>query len=359
MHYTKQLVFSSILALTLGAAVTLPAPALAAATDPSSYHEELAVEEMFRLYNPYTGEHFYTASAEERDTIVAVGWRYEGVGWLAPTESSTPVYRLYNRYVKGGDHHYTTDRDEYEHLVDVGWSGEGVKWYSDDEGAVPILRQYNPYATTGTHNFTRDVDEHNNLLSVGWSGEGVAWHGTYRRSPIECEDIYETVTVVDKEAWTEVVGTHTEQREVPVEKSRQEWVDEETQYTLNVRFRGYVGNSYLIKNGSYTAWSEEDARAMARRDNRELYDPDGNPIPGVLETWSTKLIPGYWKTITWTEYEVEEYEVEDVVEHPAETHEEERLTSAIYTCTDGNSYSDPAAAIEHQRELDRQSALTM
>lgn len=307
MHCTKQLVFSSILTLTLGAAVALPAPALAAATDPSSYHEELAVEEMFRLYNPYTGEHFYTASAEERDTIVAVGWRYEGVGWLAPTESSTPVYRLYNRYVKGGDHHYTTDRDEYEHLV-----------------------------------------------SVGWSGEGVAWHGTYRRSPIEREDIYETVTVVDKEAWTEVVGTHTEQREVPVEKSRQEWVDEATQYTLNVRFRGYVGNSYLITSGSYTAWSEEDARAMARSDNRELYDTAGNPIPGVLETWSTKLIPGYWKTITWTEYEVE-----DVVEHPAETHEEERLASTIYTCTDSTTHSDPAAAIEHQRELDRQSALTL
>ncbi|MFR0591640.1 leucine-rich repeat domain-containing protein, partial [Bifidobacterium thermophilum] len=61
---------------------------------------------MFRLYNKYTGEHFYTSSSVERDSLVKVGWRSEGTGWVAPV-SGKPVYRLYNPYVPGGDHHYT------------------------------------------------------------------------------------------------------------------------------------------------------------------------------------------------------------------------------------------------------------
>ena len=85
--------------------------------------------EMHRLYNRWTGEHFYTASAGERDGLVKVGWTYEGVGWVAPSVSNTPVYRLFNPYAAGGDHHYTTDEAEYEYLQSVGWRGEGIGWY--------------------------------------------------------------------------------------------------------------------------------------------------------------------------------------------------------------------------------------
>ena len=59
---------------------------------------------MYRLYNPNSGEHFYTADVSERDAVAAAGWSYEGEGWTAPTVSSTPVYRLYS----GTDHHYCT-----------------------------------------------------------------------------------------------------------------------------------------------------------------------------------------------------------------------------------------------------------
>ena len=103
---------------------------------------------MHRLYNPYTGEHFYTADTAERDHLTGLGWRYEGVGWKAPAKSSTPVYRLYNGHVRGGDHHYTTSASERDHLVSVGWTYEGVGWYSDDARGVPLYRQYNPYART-------------------------------------------------------------------------------------------------------------------------------------------------------------------------------------------------------------------
>ena len=138
---------------------------------------------MYRLYNPYTGEHFYTSSAFERDSLVSVGWESEGEGWVAPS-AGAPVYRLYNPYVEGGDHHYTLSVVERDSLVEAGWEYEGVGWYSaSDEdgnaikGAVPIYRQYNPYATTGTHNYTTSEVERDSLVAAGWNDEGIAWYG--------------------------------------------------------------------------------------------------------------------------------------------------------------------------------------
>ncbi len=138
---------------------------------------EVKTQEMYRLYNPNSGEHFYTASAEERDGVVEAGWQYEGVGWLAPVTSSTPVFRLYS----GTDHHYTTSEKERGWLVGLGWKYEGIGWYSDDAQGVPLYRQYNPnaYALTmaGSHNYTIDKDENDLLVSLGWQEEGIGWYG--------------------------------------------------------------------------------------------------------------------------------------------------------------------------------------
>lgn len=38
---------------------------------------------MYRLYNPNSGEHFYTGSSAERKNLVMVGWLYEGIGWYS------------------------------------------------------------------------------------------------------------------------------------------------------------------------------------------------------------------------------------------------------------------------------------
>lgn len=129
---------------------------------------------MFRLYNPNSGEHFYTASEYERDSVVKAGWDYEGVGWIAPDEGD-PVYRLYNP--NAGDHHYTTSAFERDSLVRAGWDYEGIGWYSaDKENGVPLLREYNPNAATGTHNYTVSQFEHDYLVSIGWNDEGIAWY---------------------------------------------------------------------------------------------------------------------------------------------------------------------------------------
>lgn len=39
--------------------------------------------EMHRLYNPNSGEHFYTRTHSERDHLVDIGWQYEGIGWYS------------------------------------------------------------------------------------------------------------------------------------------------------------------------------------------------------------------------------------------------------------------------------------
>ncbi|MGK0607267.1 GH25 family lysozyme [Enterococcus gilvus] len=129
---------------------------------------------MYRLYNPNSGEHFYTQNASERDKVKRAGWRYEGVGWKAPTGGS-PVYRLYNP--NAGDHFYTLNSYERDNLKRKGWRYEGIGWYSDAKKAVPLYRAYNPNARAGSHNYTINYNEEKNLIAHGWRNEGIAWYG--------------------------------------------------------------------------------------------------------------------------------------------------------------------------------------
>ena len=130
---------------------------------------------MFRLYNPNSGEHFYTGNQSERDHLVSVGWKYEGVAWDAPT-SGTPVYRLYNP--NAGDHHYTGSEAEKNNLVKLGWKYEGVAWYSAPSTGKPQYRLYNPNSTgAGGHFYTGSTKERDDLVKLGWNYEGIGWYG--------------------------------------------------------------------------------------------------------------------------------------------------------------------------------------
>ena len=129
---------------------------------------------MYRLYNPYTGEHLYTSGYEEACQAVRQEWLYEGIGWIAPTSSDDPVFRLYNPF--SGDHHYTRSIAERDALTPLGWVYEGIGWYSAD-GGVPIYRQFNPYEAIGAHNYTTSLEEDYFLESIGWVSEGIAWYG--------------------------------------------------------------------------------------------------------------------------------------------------------------------------------------
>lgn len=141
----------------------------------SSSVDKVTSVSMHRLYNPNSGEHFYTKEAAEKNHLVSLGWQAEGVGWTAPSTSTQPVYRLYNP--NAGDHHYTMNAAEQKHLISLGWKDEGIGWYSDEAKTIPLYREYNPNAKAGSHNYTTSQAEHNHLISVGWNDEGIAWYG--------------------------------------------------------------------------------------------------------------------------------------------------------------------------------------
>lgn len=143
--------------------------------DSNDSNEDVRSVGMHRLYNPNSGEHFYTAQDREKDALVKAGWRYEDYAWYAPQTSDRPVYRLYN--ANAGDHHYTFNTQERNYLIKAGWKDEGIGWYSAGPDGVQVLRQYNPNAKTGAHNFTTNALENNFLVQHGWQGEGVAWFG--------------------------------------------------------------------------------------------------------------------------------------------------------------------------------------
>ncbi len=148
---------------------------------------------MLRLYNPNSGEHFYTSKYGEKDLLVEAGWRFEGIGFYAPDDSVAlsnlkAIYRLYN----GTDHHYAT-AGEAELLAEYGWTNEGLAFYSDEtvdptrrdqaflwgdtDNQVAMYRLYNPNATVGQHHYTSSRGERDLLQSAGWTLEGVGFYG--------------------------------------------------------------------------------------------------------------------------------------------------------------------------------------
>lgn len=155
-------------------AIVLIASLLCLVALPQEASAETQTVSVYRLYNPYSGEHFYTTDTSERDGLVQKGWNYEGLAWKGPTASESPVYRLYSR--TQGDHHYTTNPEERDNLVNnYQWNDEGVAFYADDASSVNVYRAYNPNAWQGQHHFTTSKSEYDYLVSVGWTGEGIAY----------------------------------------------------------------------------------------------------------------------------------------------------------------------------------------
>lgn len=130
--------------------------------------------DMFRMYDPNSGEHFYTGSTEERDNLVAVGWNYEGVGFTFPLTTGDPVYRLFDPVT--GEHLYTMDEVEKATLMAQGWNYEGIAFNSAYDVEVPQYRLHNPNATRGAYHFTASQKEADYLMSLGWEYQGIGWY---------------------------------------------------------------------------------------------------------------------------------------------------------------------------------------
>lgn len=136
---------------------------------------------IYRLYNPNSGEHLFTAKKSEYDKLEKVGWHKEGITFDAyysenAPEDAKPLYRVYNpNGLNGlGDHHYTTKLSEVLKLVKMGWSldnNEKPIFYVC--GDIPVYRAYN--INTGAHHYTPKLSELNKLVDSGWVNENIGW----------------------------------------------------------------------------------------------------------------------------------------------------------------------------------------
>lgn len=163
---------------------------------------EVKLIDVVRLYNPWTGEHLFSADQAEVAAREKDGWKNEGTFWKAyahvgdwqakfanSQKFGTAVYRLYN--ANNGEHLYTTSHEEYNNLKSIGWTGEGISFYSvkmNQDGTAPALnggdpdavnkaaqgvyRAFNKYVTVGTHNFG-GYEENATMLANGWLPDNV------------------------------------------------------------------------------------------------------------------------------------------------------------------------------------------
>ncbi len=174
MRFLKKIILGSLLFISS----LLLSFAISDTADAADSHGAVR---MYRLYNPNSGEHFFTGNVSEKNNLVAIGWNYEDVAWYAPGYSFVPVYRLYNP--NNGDHHYTMNADERAFLIGIGWSDEGIGWYSSETEAVPLFRLYNPNAQgAGAHHYTIREEERDILDEIGWNPEGKGWYGMEEES---------------------------------------------------------------------------------------------------------------------------------------------------------------------------------
>ena len=140
--------------------------------------ETRQVTHMFRMYNPNTGEHFYTGSEVERENLVAVGWKYEGVGFTFPANTGAPVHRLFQPST--GEHLYTMSEEEKDMLMADGWNYEGIAFNSAYNTEAVQHRLHNPNATVGAYHFTFSEEEMQNLINAGWEYQGIGWYSCWK-----------------------------------------------------------------------------------------------------------------------------------------------------------------------------------
>jgi hypothetical protein len=125
---------------------------------------------VYRFYNKAAGTHFYTASPDERDAVMAKWptiFNFDGLSYAYDTTKATqPLYRFYNK--KNGGHFYTASADEANHVLatwpDV-FTFDGPA-YNVSTGPVPgltVFRFYNK--KNGSHFFTASAEERDIVMS--------------------------------------------------------------------------------------------------------------------------------------------------------------------------------------------------
>lgn len=156
------------------------------ATSPDSEEDGDIPAIVWRFYNRVTGDHFYGYGDEAISLLKDIQspenlhndnylWAVEDDWYVPPT--GDPVYRVYN--ANSGEHFYTASPNEREALKAAGWKDEGFAFYSNTPDKDPVYRLFNPKATNaGSHLFTRSMEEVESLTRLGWKNEGIVWYVT-------------------------------------------------------------------------------------------------------------------------------------------------------------------------------------
>ncbi|MBM3485440.1 MAG: hypothetical protein FJX67_02235 [Alphaproteobacteria bacterium] len=144
---------------------------------------DLETNPVFRFYNTETGVHFYTASAAERDNVIATldSFQFEGTGFGVPAGNQAPtatVFRFYNTAT--GTHFYTISPAERDNVIatlpQYNFEGPAFSAYTAPvPGSVPLYRFYN--GETGAHFYTAGLLETNAVSETlpQFRFEGLAW----------------------------------------------------------------------------------------------------------------------------------------------------------------------------------------
>lgn len=136
---------------------------------------------IYRVYNPNSGEHLHTMNGNEKDFLVRLGWRYEGIS-MRVLGSGRELFRIYNP--NSGEHFFTLNGAERDRLKSLGWRYEGIAWHTPWTG-MPMYRVYNPNTQgAGAHHYTMDANERDFLTRAGWRYEGISWHTLGGAQPI-------------------------------------------------------------------------------------------------------------------------------------------------------------------------------
>ena len=112
-------------------------------------NEAEGATDIYRLFNPTTGKHFFTANKQEADTAAGAGYSMEGVAGEAYTTArpgTTAIERYYNPAM--GAHLYTSSPQEQETLPGLGYTREGTAFYAPNqtfEAANKIDQAYEKY----------------------------------------------------------------------------------------------------------------------------------------------------------------------------------------------------------------------
>lgn len=127
---------------------------------------------VYRLYNAGRGVHFYTASHDEAQNCVNVGWVYEGLAWIAPKDGKGVF-----RFVKGDTHAFTITEKGKQMFVAHGYAEEGQAFLGYDTAAIPCMPVYCVYnPNSDDFVYTLLATEYDALSAAGWHGYGIAFY---------------------------------------------------------------------------------------------------------------------------------------------------------------------------------------